>query len=125
MLDYTNRELENQIDVVRDRLSKLEAKVYALHWEAIGADTNNNNKRDQSKLRTGGPKTTFSFFGKQRVKLATGIRCPHCELELRASDVQLVDDGVELELICSGCHVTLLTIERLDDDSRSEEGLAS
>jgi hypothetical protein len=43
------------------------------------------------------------------VRLAAGLHCPHCQRELRPTDVELSDRG--LRVVCQGCHGDLLTTE--------------
>lgn len=45
------------------------------------------------------------------VRLVAGLRCPCCERELRAQDVEPLDHG-DVRIVCLGCHRDLFAIER-------------
>ncbi|OPY99158.1 hypothetical protein A5906_25810 [Bradyrhizobium sacchari] len=45
------------------------------------------------------------------VRVAAGLRCPHCASELRACDMTLDRAGNRAGLICSRCHSDILKIE--------------
>lgn len=44
-----------------------------------------------------------------RVWMAGALLCPHCARALRATDLDVDDDGVRL--VCRTCHENLLTVE--------------
>jgi hypothetical protein len=55
------------------------------------------------------PTSTAAFTGTHAIRLSP-LRCPYCQHELRAADVELLGDG-EVRIVCSACHLDLLTIE--------------
>jgi hypothetical protein len=68
------------------------------------------------------PTTTYARTGNTTVRLATGIACPHCSRELKASDVEVfVTDSDEYfgnnvevtQLICTRCHNDVLLIQSI------------
>jgi hypothetical protein len=52
---------------------------------------------------------TLAFSAGRCVRLARALPCPHCGRELQAYDVKI--DGIEVTLICSGCHRDVLAID--------------
>ena len=54
--------------------------------------------------------STTAYTGARAIRLSP-LRCPYCEHELRAQDVEPLDDG-EVSLICPGCWTDILAIER-------------
>jgi hypothetical protein len=48
------------------------------------------------------------------VRLVGGIPCPYCRRELRAQDVELLEDGDAriVRMVCPGCHRDMWKIER-------------
>ncbi|MBR0719394.1 hypothetical protein JQ632_36395 [Bradyrhizobium liaoningense] len=48
------------------------------------------------------PQFRTAFHLKATVRLATGVRCPHCETELRPEDVEPLEYG-RVPTICFGC----------------------
>jgi hypothetical protein len=55
-------------------------------------------------------KPTSAYTDTHTIKCAP-LRCPYCEHELRAQDVEPLDAG-DVRLICPGCYAAVLTIER-------------
>ena len=56
--------------------------------------------------------SSFAFVGRQHeARLAHGVRCPYCEREWHATDVRVDDPDGRVQIICSGCHESLLLIE--------------
>ena len=53
---------------------------------------------------------TVAYSAGRKIKLAP-LACPYCAHELRAADVELLDDG-DFRLVCGCCHVDILTIEK-------------
>jgi hypothetical protein len=53
--------------------------------------------------------TATAHTGTHTIRLSP-LRCPYCEHELRAQDVELLDTG-NARIVCPGCHVDILTIE--------------
>jgi hypothetical protein len=51
---------------------------------------------------------TFAYAGSHAVRLATGLKCPHCSRALRANDVKA--DFGDVQLICANCHRDVLKI---------------
>lgn len=54
--------------------------------------------------------TSFAFDGDYAIRLVKGLRCPHCQRELTASDDIGCDlfGGVVIE--CSGCDLQILAV---------------
>jgi len=53
-----------------------------------------------------------SLYGsKYLARLAHGLRCSHCQRPLQAIDVRVDDADRRVEIICGGCHRSLLKIE--------------
>ena len=56
------------------------------------------------------PRPTVAYSADRKVTLAP-LACPYCAHELRAADVELLDNG-DLRIVCAGCHVDILAIEQ-------------
>jgi hypothetical protein len=61
------------------------------------------------KSPTAQPVTTYARAGDHAVRLAANLRCPHCQRQLHATDIDADLGGVRI--ICAGCHRDVLTIE--------------
>jgi hypothetical protein len=57
------------------------------------------------------PATSFAHTGDYKVRLATGIACPHCERELTATDI-VADFAIEpaVQIVCPACHRDILIV---------------
>jgi hypothetical protein len=55
------------------------------------------------------PAMSFAYAGNYAVRLAANLRCPFCQRQLHATDVEVVEFG-NVHLICRGCHKDVLTI---------------
>jgi transcription elongation factor Elf1 len=55
--------------------------------------------------------TSFAFARNYAVRLATGIKCPHCGRELRATDITVDDFAGTTKIVCQSCHQDALVIE--------------
>jgi hypothetical protein len=56
------------------------------------------------------PTSTAAFTGTHAIRLSP-LRCPYCQHELRAVDVEPLGNG-EARLVCPGCYTDILSIER-------------
>jgi hypothetical protein len=54
--------------------------------------------------------TSTTHTGTRTIRLSP-LRCPNCEHELRAVDVEPLGNG-EARLVCPGCYTDILSIER-------------
>jgi hypothetical protein len=50
-----------------------------------------------------------AVLGSHTVRMISGLRCPHCQTEIRPNDVEETGDG--LLLICRHCHRDILVVE--------------
>jgi hypothetical protein len=53
--------------------------------------------------------TSTAYTDTRTIKLAP-LACPYCHHGLQAHDVEPLGDG-EVRIVCSACHLDLLTIE--------------
>src|SRR5262249_16897983 len=67
------------------------------------------------------PAVTHAYIqgGFYRITLTSGLRCPFCERELKATDVDIDGLADQVRLICRGedCHRTVLDIGREIEDA--------
>ena len=75
-------------------------------------DLKNDRLRGSRQRETPRPSmgSSFAFVGRQHeARLAHGVRCPYCEREWHATDVDDADGRVKI--ICGGCHRSLFLLE--------------
>ena len=59
------------------------------------------------------PAASVVHHGDCDVRLAAGLRCPHCSCELHATDIDTFVDlfGRAVRFICRDCHSDILMVE--------------